>query len=153
MDSLIPIIIVDDEVVVRETLCASLEGLNYEVRSCADGNEALAYMEQRAAHVVITDIMMPEMNGFELLRHIHKKYPQTVVVAITGFGTVEDAVRAMKEGAFDYVTKPFTIDQVRLVVARAARHYRLQADKEQLETQLRRSEELAFVGRLAAQVA
>jgi two-component system NtrC family sensor kinase len=153
MDSKTPILIVDDESVVRETLCASLEGLSYHVRCAASGEEALAAMEQMPAHLVITDIMMPGMNGFQLLRHIREGHPSTVVVAVTGFGTVEDAVCAMKEGAFDYVTKPFAVEQVRLVVEKAVRHHQLQREKEQLEIQLRRSEELAFVGRLAAQVA
>lgn len=153
MDVKTPVLVVDDEYVVRDTLCAALEGLPYAVRSVSCGDEALVAMEQSPAHIVITDIMMPKMNGFQLLSRIRKAHPSTVVVAVTGFGTVEDAVRAMKEGAFDYVTKPFTIDQVRLVVERAVRHYQLQIEKEQLEVQLRRSEELAFVGRLAAQVA
>jgi len=147
------ILVVDDEQVVREMLCETIEGLPYEVRSVSSGKEAVAALGKQAAHVVITDIMMPEMDGFALLRYIRENFPGTVVVAITGYGTIEDAVRAIKEGAFDYVTKPFTLDQVRMVVNRAVGHYHLEQDNRRLQAQLRRSEELAFVGRLAAQVA
>jgi len=149
----ISVLVVDDERVIRDMLCEALEGRSCSIRSVSSGEEAMSALGEQSAHVVITDIMMPGMDGFELLRSIREQFPETVVIAVTGFATIEDAVRAIKEGAFDYVTKPFTLDQVRLVVDKAVRHYQLQQDNERLQARLRRSEELAFVGRLAAQVA
>ncbi len=149
----VSILVVDDEQVVRDMLCEAIEVQSYSVTSVPSARDAISTLNERPVHVVITDIMMPEMDGFELLAYVRKNFPAIVVVVITGYGTIEDAVRAMREGAFDYVTKPFAIEQVRMVVDKAVRQYRLQKDNELLQARLQRSEELAFVGRLAAQVA
>jgi len=149
----ISVLVVDDEQVIREMLCEAIEGQSRAVSSVSSARDAIVALNEQHFHVVITDIMMPGMDGFELIKYVHRNFPAIVVVAITGYGTIEDAVRAIKEGTFDYVTKPFTLDQVRLVIDKAVRHYHLQQDNERLQARLRRSEELAFVGRLAAQVA
>ncbi len=149
----ISVLIVDDEQVIREMLCEAIEGESCSVASVASARDAIAALNEQHFQVVITDIMMPEMDGFELIKYVRKNFPASVVIAITGYGTIEDAVRAIKEGTFDYVTKPFTLDQVRLVIDKAVRHYHLQQENERLQQRLRRSEEMAFVGRLAAQVA
>jgi len=149
----ISVLVVDDEAVVREMLCEAIRGPSCTVASVPSAREAIVALNEQHFHVVITDIMMPEMDGFELIKYVRRNFPASVIVAITGYGTIEDAVRAIKEGTFDYVTKPFTLDQVRLVIDKAVRHYHLQQDNERLQMRLRRSEELAFVGRLAAQVA
>jgi len=153
MASDISVLVVDDEAVVREMLCEAIEEQSYTVASVPSAREAIVALNKQHFHVVITDIMMPEMDGFELIKYVRRNFPASVVVAVTGYGTIKDAVRAIKEGTFDYVTKPFTLDHVQLVVDRAIRHYHLQQDNKRLQMRLRRSEELAFVGRLAAQVA
>jgi signal transduction histidine kinase len=153
MTSDISVLIVDDEQVIREMLCEAIEGRGCSVTNVASARDAIVALNDQHFQVVITDIMMPEMDGFELIKYIRNNFPASVVVAITGYGTIEDAVRAIKEGTFDYVTKPFTLDQVRLVIEKAVRHYHLQQENKRLQKRLRRSEDLAFVGRLAAQVA
>jgi len=149
----ISVLVVDDEQVIREMLCEAIEEKSRSVTSVWSARDAIIALNEQHFQVVVTDIMMPEMDGFELIKYVRNDFPASVVVAITGYGTIEDAVRAIKEGTFDYVTKPFTLDQVRLVIDKAVRHYHLQQENERLQKRLRRSEDLAFVGRLAAQVA
>jgi DNA-binding NtrC family response regulator len=106
------ILIVDDELIVCRSLSKILA--EHETTSAQSAEEALAVLKEGSFDVVFTDLKMPGMNGIELLKIIKKEYPQTIVIIVTGFGTVETAVEAMKEGALDYVPKPFTPDEVRL---------------------------------------
>jgi len=147
------VLVVDDNDATRDIIRCTLSAEEYVVATAGSGSEALRQLDGSSFQVVLTDIQMPKMSGYDLLAAIRRTRPQTVVIIITGFGTIEDAVRAIKQGAFDYLTKPFNIEQVKLVVDRAFRHYDLQTENERLQSKLRRSEELAFVGRLAARVA
>lgn len=111
------ILVVDDEQVV----CTSLQRIlrDHLVETALCGEDALGKMKERHFDVVFTDLKMPGMDGIELLKIIKKEYPDSVVIIITGYATVATAVEAMKEGAFDYIPKPFTPDEVQLLTKTA----------------------------------
>ena len=113
------ILVVDDELSMREFLEIMLKKNGYEVESVSDPEQAVLRVENDVYDLVITDILMPKMNGLELLRKIKEHSPDTVVVMMTAFATTETAVEAMKEGAYDYITKPFKLDEIRMVIEKA----------------------------------
>jgi DNA-binding NtrC family response regulator len=115
------ILVVDDEPNLRRVLGAQLMRDGYEVHSVADGEEALKILREQYIDVVITDLRMPKLDGMELLRQALALEPELPVVIITAHGTVDNAVEALKTGAFDYITKPFDQNEVRNVVQKALR--------------------------------
>lgn len=119
------ILVVEDENSMREVLRILLEGENYEVITASDGLEGLSYIEKDIFDLVITDIKMPGANGFEVLKKVKNISPETIVIMITAFGTTEAAIEAMKLGAYDYINKPFKIDEIKLIVKKALEKKRL----------------------------
>jgi two-component system, NtrC family, response regulator PilR len=119
------ILIVEDEKSMREVLRILLEEEKYTVMTAADGLEGLSYIEKDIFDLVVSDIKMPKLNGFGLLTKIKEISPDTLVIMITAFGTTESAIEAMKLGAYDYINKPFNIDEIRLIVRKAIEKKRL----------------------------
>jgi DNA-binding NtrC family response regulator len=113
------VLIVDDELVVCESCQRILEEEGYESEIALSGMEALQKIKEIPFDIVITDLKMPGMDGMEVLRTLRRDYPDVIVIMITGFSTVDTAVEAMKLGAFDYIPKPFTPDEVTIVVKKA----------------------------------
>jgi DNA-binding NtrC family response regulator len=113
------ILVIDDEMIVCESCKRILEEDGYEVETALSGREAFDKMKESPFDIIITDLKMPEIDGMEVLRTFRKEYPDAIVIMITGFSTVETAVEAMKLGAFDYIPKPFTPDEVSIVVKKA----------------------------------
>jgi two-component system response regulator PilR (NtrC family) len=113
------ILIVEDETVLRESLAELLAGEGYSVAQAADGKAGYDAVLQQGFDLIITDIRMPEMDGTTLLAQIQKTAPQTPVIVITAYGTVESAVGAMRSGAYDYLLKPVNFDDLLLKVERA----------------------------------
>jgi DNA-binding NtrC family response regulator len=136
------ILVIDDDKIILDSLCEflSLEGFR------ADGAEtlkgALAMLEKENYALVLTDVNLPDGDGLELLDIIKKDYPQTVAIVITGYGTIESAVKAIKQGAYDYLTKPIIDDELRLAVERAIRQQSLMSENESLRLQLDRKHRL-----------
>jgi DNA-binding NtrC family response regulator len=126
------ILVVDDDESLRRVTQVQLEDEGYTVVTAANGDEALAILARKPQDLVITDLSMPGMSGVDLLRKIRLDYPDTVVVLVTAFGTVESAVEAMKLGAYDYITKPIKPDSLRHVVARALEHLSLREEVQTL---------------------
>jgi len=122
------ILVVDDEQSIREVLSDFLTIEGYLVRAAADGAEALRELTRRPYHLVLTDLKMPEVGGLELLAKITELRLPTLGVIMTGFGTVETAIAAMKNGAHDYILKPFKMEEVVHIVRKALEHQRLQAE-------------------------
>jgi two-component system response regulator PilR (NtrC family) len=122
------ILIVEDEKSMREVLKILLEGENYLVMSAADGLEGISYIDKDIFDLVITDVKMPRIDGLELLRKTKEIAPDTLVIMITAFGTTESAIEAMKLGAYDYINKPFKIDEIRLIVKKAIEKKRLREE-------------------------
>lgn len=114
-----PILVADDEQNVRTTLFEVLTRLGHAVDLAENGAEALEKFKAHPFDLVITDIRMPRMDGMEVLRRIKKTSPQTPVLIVTAYGTVDNAVEAMREGAFDYIVKPFSLNLIEETVARA----------------------------------
>src|SRR5512147_3338614 len=98
----------------------------YEVTTAADGEQALAVLQKTPVQVVITDLVMPRITGLELLQRVGLQYPDVPVIMITAHGSVDSAVAALKAGAFDYVTKPFEQEELKKVIAKAARAHDLE---------------------------
>ena len=118
------VLIVDDEKYLREELGTIIESRDRKILFAASGIEALEVLDKNAVDLVLTDIRMPEMDGFELIRHARKLYPSMPIVTVTAFASTETAIEALRAGAYDYVTKPFSIDDIRNIVCHAlqARH-------------------------------
>jgi len=112
----ITILIVDDDKHILNIFSQMIRLRGYEPLTAQNGKQALDILSKKNVNVVITDVRMPEMNGMELLTIIKKKYPDTDVIVITGYASTDDAVKAMKCGASDYILKPFSPDEVLLKV-------------------------------------
>ncbi len=130
------ILVVDDDASLRRVTQVQLEDEGYSVTVAVSGEEAKVILERKPQDLVITDLSMPGISGVELLRHIRSEYPDTVVVLITAFGSVETAVEAMKLGAYDYITKPVNPESLRMVVARALEHLSLREEVQTLRRTL-----------------
>jgi len=115
------VLVVDDEANMRKVLSALLRRDGYEVQTSSDGQEALSILAEHHIDIVITDLKMPRLDGMGVLRHVIGRYGDLPVIVITAHGTVDTAVEALKLGAFDYITKPFDKEEMRRVVAKAAR--------------------------------
>ena len=117
------ILIADDDSIIRETVREALEMSDkYEICVARDGTEAMESINDRFFDLVLTDLKMPGKTGIELLEKIKETIPETSVIVMTAFGSVDTAVDAMKKGAFDYLTKPFSVDELEIVVEKALEH-------------------------------
>jgi len=117
------LLVVDDDKVTRDLLREIFEREGYAVETAGSGEEALHLMKSKSFPLVLSDIRMIEVNGLELLSQIKRGGSRTVVILMTGFGTMQGAVEAIQEGAFDYVSKPFKIFELKAVVDRAMKHW------------------------------
>lgn len=129
------ILVADDEFSVRKLFQTVLGAKGYRVKVVEDGARARKHIEQEKVDVAIFDLRMPDENGFDLFRKLKNDHPQTAFILITAFGTAHTAIAAMKEGAFDYINKPFIIDEVELVVERALEMGRLNRELDRLKKQ------------------
>src|SRR3954470_7150430 len=130
------ILVVDDEKVIREILSDFLSLEGYLVRAVEDGVEALKELQRRSYNLVISDLKMPNMNGLELIERITTMGIPVLTVIMTGFGTVETAIEAMKQGAYDYILKPFKVEEVVHIVQRGLDRQRLQHENIRLKDAL-----------------
>ena len=130
------ILVVDDEPSIREFLEIMLKKEGYDVACAEDGQEAIALLKKRNFDMVISDMQMPKVTGMELLQYMKKQSPDIVFIMITAFGTTQTAVEAMKLGAYDYILKPFKIDEVRINIAQALRSQSLEAENRNLKKEL-----------------
>ncbi len=133
------ILIVDDEVPIRRTLREILEYEQYEVEEAADGQEGVSRVQQGKYDVVIMDIKMPKMDGIEALERIQLISPETPVVMISGHGTIDTAVEAVKKGAFDFISKPPDLNRLLITVRNAMEKGILVKTNEQLEHKVKGS--------------
>ncbi|MFO0591721.1 MAG: response regulator [Polyangiaceae bacterium] len=133
MDDRPSILVVDDEKVIRDMLADLLDMEGFHVRTAEDGSSALDELSREHYDLVLSDLKMPKMGGIALLDQIGKVAPQAVTVIMTGFGTVETAIDAMKRGAYDYVLKPFKLEEVVHVVRRGIDKKRMVAENMRLK--------------------
>ncbi len=130
------ILVIDDEEDMLENCSRILDRLGYEPLLESDGGKGVVRFEQEHPVVTLTDLRMPGMDGLEVLRTIRRIDPEALVILFTAFATVETAVEAVKEGAFDYIPKPFSADQLQLVIERALTQRRLLEENRRLREQL-----------------
>ncbi len=137
-----PILVVDDEPNYLVVLKALLEEEGYEVFIAASGEEGLEIIKESDIYTVVTDMMMPGINGLELMQQAHKAVPGLPVIVITAFAEVERAVEAMRQGAFNYLAKPFSNDELLVTVSKGVEHFRLILEN----SRLRRPKEGGYAG-------
>ena len=138
MGNKISIMIVDDELIVRESFLHWFENLGHKVETAASGLEALEKLKKSFFDLLFVDIKMPEMSGIELLGKVKEEYPETIVIIITAYGSIDTAVNAMKMGATDYLLKPFKPGQLTLVMEKVANQKRLISEYEYMKGRLDR---------------
>lgn len=130
------ILLVDDSKTTLELISERLEQEGYGVHCASSATEAFTKASQNSYDIVITDLVMPKADGMEVLAHFTEHYPETIVILLTGYATIETAVEAMKRGAFDYLTKPAKLDEISLVLKRAQELIALKAENVLLRSQL-----------------
>ncbi len=136
---LIRVLVVDDERDIRDASERILKRIGFEVQTAARGDEALKEADLNRPAIVLLDLKMPGMDGMEVLNHLHQLDSNILVIVITGYATVETAIEAMKQGAYDFIPKPFEPDQLRIVVNRAADKIRLTREAQKLEQEKART--------------
>lgn len=130
------VLVVDDDDSLRRMMEYTLQQAGYKVSVASDGDGALAAVRKEPPRLIVTDLKMERMGGFELLTHIRRDYPDILVIMVTAFGSVESAVDAMRRGAHDYLVKPFSREALRLAVERALSYCVLRHENKQLREQL-----------------
>jgi response regulator RpfG family c-di-GMP phosphodiesterase len=130
------VLVVDDEKFIRDIIADFLGMEGYIVRTAEDGSSAVSELERARYDMIISDLKMPKMGGLELLREVAKTHPDTLTVIMTGFGTVETAIDAMKRGAYDYILKPFKVEEIVHIVQRGLEKKRLTAENIRLREAL-----------------
>lgn len=116
------ILIIDDEARIRDACTIVLSDKGFDVSAAPDGEQGLQMIKEKHYDIVLVDLMMPNISGFDVLSEVRSHHPDTVVIVITGYATLEHSIEAMKKGAFDFIPKPFTPDQLRAVVDKSLRY-------------------------------
>ncbi|MFT5370024.1 MAG: two-component system response regulator AtoC [Candidatus Latescibacterota bacterium] len=132
------IFVVDDDPSVLRSVSNYLQARGHHVQRFTEGSKAIDVLAREGVDIVITDVQMPEMNGFEVLKRVKEISPRTEVIMITAFGDVENAVKAMREGAFDFFSKPFKVQDLSAALQRTVRFQELRRERDRYETQLAR---------------
>ncbi|MBA3817064.1 MAG: sigma-54-dependent Fis family transcriptional regulator [Parachlamydiaceae bacterium] len=130
------ILIVDDETIVRNFLAETLRRKNLDVTTVDSGQKAFAALKETTFDMVITDMKMPDLTGLDVLRKVKELSPSTIVVIITGFGSIENTVEAMRCGAFNYLIKPFSPDTIEALIDKASEHLALIEENKYLRQQI-----------------
>lgn len=130
------ILVVDDEQSLREVLSIMLKRAGYAVTIAMDGEDAVELLQKEIFDLVITDLRMPKVDGMEVLKAVKSASPETVVLIITAFASADSAVEAMKQGAYDYLTKPFQVDEVQLIIRNALEKRRLTTENMLLKREM-----------------
>jgi DNA-binding NtrC family response regulator len=143
------VLVIDDEKTVRNTCRVVAEGLGFHTHVAENAGNAYKVLESENIDVVLLDMKLPgSASGLDMLTDIRSRYPNVVIIVMTGFATVKAAVQAMRSGAYDYLSKPFNLEELRLTLERAATHFHLAAENRVLRAKLRSKEGFgAMIGR------
>ncbi len=144
------ILIVDDEPLIRKSLYEILKIEGFDAHATLNGEEAVSLFSTKTFDIVITDMKLPKMSGLELLSFVKKKHPSTEVILITGYGSIETAVEAMKKGAFDYVTKPIIDDEIKLLIKKIVEKRGLIEENRSLKQLVSKNKRSSFCGMIGA---
>jgi len=137
MNKQINILLVDDEEPIRAALLLLLKNADYQISGCGSGKEAVRHLEKEQFDIVITDLFLPDITGIDILKKAKELSHAIEVILITGHASAETAVRAMKEGAFDYITKPLNIEELRVIISKAIEKQQILSENISLKKQLR----------------
>lgn len=129
----IEILVVEDEELIREIFQQSLESLGFSVDTAEDGKTALEMCQCKNYHIVTTDINMPQMDGITLLKHLKSRWPFIEVIVVSGYASIENAIEALKIGAFDFILKPVNFDHLRLLMKKCYQKIAWQSESTQLK--------------------
>jgi len=140
------ILVVDDERLIRESLYEILRIEGFKARMAASAEEALRVLAGQRIDLIVTDLKLPGTSGIGLLEEVRKDDPETEVIIITGFGTIESAVEAMKKGAYDYVTKPINDEEIKMVIRKIVEKKEILEENRNLKEQVARSSRESFCG-------
>src|SRR3954449_2686978 len=135
-DSLKHLLLVEDETPLRQAVAEQLGDRGYRVQQAGSGEEALAHLADFAFDIIVTDLRLPGIDGSAVIEAGVARYPHIIAIVVTGFGTVKDAVEAIKRGAWDFVSKPFQIDELLHVLQAALEQRRLKSENAYLRAQL-----------------
>jgi DNA-binding NtrC family response regulator len=135
--NLLNLLIVDDERVVREGCRDVAQALGFSTHTAENAEQAYKILDATSVDVILLDLRLPGIGGLEALRQIKHKRPETVVIVVTGYATVQSAVQAMKHGAYDYVTKPFNLDELRILLDRVTGHLKITTENRILREQVK----------------
>lgn len=133
-------LIVDDERITLKNLTHAMKKEGYEVVGTNSGSNALKHLDEHEFKIVLTDVRMDKVDGMQILKRCRELYPDTEVIMMTGYATVQTAINAIKQGAYDYISKPFKLDEVKKVVKEALEKVRLKKENAQLREQLEKFE-------------
>ncbi|MCD6139063.1 MAG: sigma-54-dependent Fis family transcriptional regulator [Deltaproteobacteria bacterium] len=132
------ILVVDDDTSVLDVISDVLRNAGYAVDAAAEGQKAIEYIDAEFYDAVITDLNLPDIDGMKILQYVVDQAPDTICIILTGYGTIKSSVEAIKIGAFDYITKPVTSDEILMVIEKALKYRKLQRENILLKKQLRR---------------
>ncbi len=139
------ILLVEDEDLSRDSLVRLLKMTGFNVRGAANGKLALSFLSHEQFDIIITDLFLPDINGIDILKQVKELSPFTEVILITGHASAETAVKAMKEGAFDYVTKPLSFDELSITISKALEKRQLLSENVYLKQQLHNKYDFANI--------
>ena len=132
------VLVIDDDPVILEVIADILKANGYETLTAPDGESGIKELESNSYDLVLTDLIMTEVGGMEVLDHLLANSPETICIILTGYGTIESSVKAIKKGAFDYITKPVTAPRLLVVVEKALKLRSLEKENIRLKKELRR---------------
>ena len=130
------ILVLDDEEMIRDLLKETFQKKKYEVEIAVDGNEALKKIQANHFDLLVTDLRLPDISGMDILSRVKKKHPEMGIIMITAYGSIKNAVKAMKQGAFDYIAKPFNLDEMEMVVEKFFKYKNLIDENKYLRSEL-----------------
>src|SRR5712692_11831777 len=131
------LLVIDDERSIREACREVAQSLGYSALTADSAEHAYRVLEMQSIDAVLLDLRLPGAGGLEALRHIKQQRPEAIVIVVTGYGTVQSAVQAMKHGAYDYVTKPFSVDELKSLLERVAIHLKLKTENRMLREKVK----------------
>ena len=131
------LLIVDDERSIREACREVAQSLGYSAFAADSAEQAYRMLDSQSFDAVLLDLRLPGAGGLDALRRIKERRPEAVVIVVTGYGTVQSAVQAMKNGAYDYVTKPFSLDELKMLLERVASHLKLKSENRLLREKVK----------------
>ncbi len=144
------IMVVDDEPLIRESLYEIFKIEGFRASMAASAEDALEKLDKSPVDIIITDLMLPKMSGLELLREVKTHHDPTEVIVITGFGSIETAVEAMKNGAFDYITKPINDSEIKLIIGKIVEKLKLVQENTQLKNLIAKDKRQSFAGMIGS---